>query len=257
MVVRIDPLTLPRTQTGIDVRVAGELHTAEMLVSYPLEFTREVDLDSDTLGGRAVIRVLAVNRSRKPIEATVDLERVEGYGFEVMQHDLGILPPGARDWAVFELDGLRPLDTVSGNVRAYFSVRSADGVQDALTFEFPDASADLHNRDLLELMVAFTRDPGVPWADVEEARALMLRRLEIDWNEAVRGRHNPYKEDFKNNGSETALGDLVQTYLDEGSARGSAVFDGLDRDINGLAEALPGTHPFLRKYMKRLAKKLG
>jgi hypothetical protein len=255
--LRIDPRTPARTQTEIDVRVAGDHHSVGLLVSYPLEFTREVDLDSDTLGGRAVIRVLAVNRSRKPVDATIDLDRVEGYGFGVLSRDLGVLSPGARDWAVFELTGLRPLDTVAGNVRAYFSIRSAGGVQDSLTFNFPDSASDLHNRDLLELMVAFSRDPGLSWADAEEARALMIRRLEVDWHAAVNGRGNPYKQDLKRNGSETALGELVQTYLRVRPARGSAVFDGLDRDIEGLAEDLPGTHPFLRKYMKRLARKLG
>jgi hypothetical protein len=256
--VRIDPLTPVRTQSDIDVRVAGEHRSAELLVSHPLEFTREVDLDRDTLNGRAVIRVLAVNRSRKPVAATVDLERVEGYGFMTTSRDLGVLSPGARDWAVFDIDGLRPLDAVSGRVRAHFSARSGDRVQDALTFEFPDAVSDLRNRDLLELIVAFARDPSVPQADVAEARALLLRRLEVDWNVAARGDGNPYEDDFKTGGTETALGDLVQTYLRNRSGiRSSTVFAGLDDEIEALAEDLPGTHPFLRKSMKRLAKKLG
>jgi len=256
--VRIDPLTPARTRTDIDVRVAGEVYSAELLVSHPLEFTREVDLERDTLNGRAVIRVLTVNRSRKPLAAAVDLERVEGYGFATTSRDLGVLSPGARDWAVFEIDGLRPLDAVSGNVRAHFSARSGASVQDSLTFTFPDAVSDLRNRDLLELLVALSRDPRAPSADVAEARALVLRRLEVDWNVAVRGDGNPYEADLKRNGSETALGDLVQTYLRHASAvRGSAVFAGLDDEIEELAEDLPGTHPFLRKYMKRLAKKLG
>jgi len=255
--LRIDPYVPARTRTGLELTLADQREVVDLLVSYPLEFPREVDLDRDSLAGRARVQVLVVNRSRKPIDAVVALERVDGYPIRD-DRELGVLPAGAERWVTFDVEGIRALDMISGNLRAHFTVRSPGEVQDRLEFRFPDAASDLYNRELLELMLTFARDSSVPWSDVAEARALMLRRLRVDWTAAVRSRGNPYKKDYKGKGTRTALGDLVQTYQRErpGVSNG-AVFDGLDSEIEAMAEELPGVHPYLRKYMKRLARKLG
>jgi hypothetical protein len=253
----IDSYVPARTRTEVDLTLADLRESVDLLVSYPLEFPREVDLDRDSLAGRAVVQVLVVNRSRKPIDALVALERVDGYSIRT-DRDLGVLPAGAERWAAFELEGIRALDMISGDLRTHFTVRSPGEVQDRMEFRFPDAASDLYNRELLELMVTFSRDSAVPWGDVAEARALMLRRLRVDWTAAIRASGNPYKKDYKAKGTRTALGDLVQTYERARPAMSnSAVFEGLDSEIEALVEELPGVHPFLRKYMKRLARKLG
>ena len=255
--LRIDPNVPARTRTGLELYLADQREVVDLLVSYPLEFPREVDLDRDSLAGRAVVQVLVINRSRKPIEALVALERVDGYPIRD-DRELGVMPAGAERWAAFELEGIRALDMISGDLRAHFTLRSPGEVHDRLEFRFPDAASDLYNRELLELMVTFAHDSAVPWTDVAEARALMLRRLRVDWTAAVRSSGNPYKKDYKGKGTRTALGDLVQTYQRvRPVVSNGTVFEGLDTEIEALAEELPGTHPFLRKYMKRLARKLG
>jgi hypothetical protein len=86
----------------------------------------------------------------------------------------------------------------------------------------------------------------------------MLRRLRADWITVARGRGNPYKIDYRRGEATTALGDLVLTYRRERNGlRSPEVFDGLDRDVLRLARELPGAHPFLRKYVRRLARRLG
>jgi hypothetical protein len=95
-------------------------------------------------------------------------------------------------------------------------------------------------------------------ADIERARALVLRRMRADWRVAVRGRGNPYKRDLKRNATSTALGDLVRVARLEGAgAVRPEVFSGLGEEIEALAEDLPGTHPFLRKSMRKLARRVG
>ena len=91
----------------------------------------------------------------------------------------------------------------------------------------------------------------------EEAalRALLIERLRVDWKASVRARGNPYKRDYKRGTTTTALGALVEA-TDARGVGGSPVFAGLRGDVLDLARELPGMHPFLRKYTKRLAKKL-
>ncbi len=102
-----------------------------------------------------------------------------------------------------------------------------------------------------------SRDPGTSSAELAAARELLMLRLEADWTAAVRARGNPYKNDLKTRGSRTALGDLVQTYRREknGLAR-PEVFGGLSSEIMTLARELPGPHPLLRRYVRRLALQL-
>ena len=55
----------------------------------------------------------------------------------------------------------------------------------------------------------------------------------------------------------TALGDLVELYRREAeTAERPEVFEGLSGEILELSEFLPGAHPLLRKYLRRLAEEL-
>ena len=93
---------------------------------------------------------------------------------------------------------------------------------------------------------------------IARARELVARRMRVDWRAAVRADGNPYKRDFKRGSTETALGDLVRAYRDHGSRSiRTEVWNGLRTDIEALAKELPGIHPRLRKYMKRLARRIG
>lgn len=49
----------------------------------------------------------------------------------------------------------------------------------------------------------------------------------------------------------------IQLSVGRRSFASPQVFDGLARDVDALAEDLPGAHPVLRKWMKKLAKRLG
>jgi hypothetical protein len=247
----------PRTGAVVDFRLADTRERLNLYISHPLEFRGDVSLTRNSLAGRAVIEVQVVNRSRKPVAATIGLDDVPSYGIHDAS-DVGVLDPGAWTTAAFELDGLRPLDIIGGHVRAVFTVRSRDRIQDELIFRFPDVASDLHSRDLLVFMAELSRDTLATEADVLAARSLLLRRMRADWRRAVRGLGNPYKHDLKRGGTETALGDLVQTYDQlRGEMARPEVFRGLDIEIVALAEEMPGVHPFLRKSMKRLARRLG
>jgi hypothetical protein len=86
----------------------------------------------------------------------------------------------------------------------------------------------------------------------------MMERLRADWARAAGASGNPYKRDFDTEGTETVLGQLVR--VAQGGKRSFAspqVFAGLDGDIMALAEDLPGAHPLLRKWMKKLASRVG
>jgi hypothetical protein len=253
----IRPEIAPRTGATIEFRLAEVRERLNLYVSHPLEFRGDVSLSRDSLAGHAVIEVQVVNRSRRPVAATIGLDDVPGYGIRDAS-DVGTLDPGAWTTATFELHGLRPLDIIGGHVRVDFTVRSGDRIQDELVFKFPDVASDLYSRDLLVFMVELSRDHRATESDILAARSLLLRRLRADWRRAVRVLGNPYKHDLKRGGTQTALGDLVQTFDGvRGEMTRPEVFRGLDIEIVALAEEMPGVHPFLRKSMKRLARRLG
>ena len=85
----------------------------------------------------------------------------------------------------------------------------------------------------------------------------MLRRLRVDWRAAVRAHGNPYKRDFRSGSRLTALGELV--HLSASLSRqpsGDVLLSGLSADVRSLSSDLPGPHPLLRKYVRRLARRL-
>jgi hypothetical protein len=210
----------------------------------------------DALAGTATVEVRVANSSRKALDAVIDLARVEGYPQRAFR-PLGRVRPGEIVTASFDLTGIRTADLLTGDPTLVFEVTSSAVIHDGMEFRFPDLVSDLRSDDLLRYMLALSRNPGASPVDILEARRLMLRRLRVDWKAAVRSRGNPYKRDYRSWGGETALGALVVACRDERDriAR-PEVFDGLGGEIESLARQLPGIHPFLRKYAKRLARRV-
>jgi hypothetical protein len=129
--------------------------------------------------------------------------------------------------------------------------------QDRLTHRLTEVARDLGNRDLLLYMRDLAERGGATRAEIASARRWLLARLREDWGAAARGRGNPYKYDYRRQESRTALGDLVQSYLlAQDRMVQPDVYAGLSAEIMTLAGVLPGIHPFLRKYARRLASRL-
>ena len=85
----------------------------------------------------------------------------------------------------------------------------------------------------------------------------MIRRLRVDWEAVARARGNAYKDDYRNGTTRTALGDLVRTYEEQGAGVARPdLWRSLANRIDELAETLPGVHPRLRKYVRKLAARL-
>ena len=92
---------------------------------------------------------------------------------------------------------------------------------------------------------------------VAAVRSLLVTRLREDWKVAATGSGNPYRFDYRHGAATTALGDLVRIYLEQDSAaRRHDVFAGLSAEVLELAQRLPGSHPFLRSYVRKLALEL-
>jgi hypothetical protein len=249
--------TSTRTRTELSVVLDGTVTTVPVLVSYPLEFSGPPQaVDVDALAGRATVEVRVTNRSRKALDGVVDLARVEGYPQRAFR-SLERVRPGGVVTASFDLAGLRTVDLLTGDPDLVFEVTSGAEVHDRLGFRFPDRVADLNSDDLLRYMLALSRDPAARRADIAEARRMMLLRLRVDWKAAVRASGNPYKQDYRSWGGATALGALVIACRDERDLMARPeVFDGLGGEIESMARELPGIHPFLRKYVKKLARRI-
>ena len=157
--------------------------------------------------------------------------------------------------AVAELD---PLDLLGGRVALDVDVLSASGVlQDQRTSRVPDAARDLRNRDLVLYAVRLANERTADARVVAAARSLLFTRLREDWNAAASGVGNPYRFDYRHRAATTALGDLVLTCaaLDPAS-RSHGMFAGLADEVLELSAGLPGTHPFLRSWVRKLAREL-
>jgi hypothetical protein len=155
-------------------------------------------------------------------------------------------------------DDIRPLDLLAGAVRWQAAVHHDGVTDDAQIVTIAPASTNLADPDLVTYMVELARTPQPSRRDIADARALMLDRMRADWDRACAVAGNPYKLDAEEGNAATALGELVRAV---GAARGTIVsrevFAGLGADISALASDLPGTHPLLRKWMKKLAKRVG
>ncbi len=267
----IDARQRPRTQGELDFRLAGpgggerrlspsgdqRGETLPLYVSYPLELDRRVALLAhDTLAGRAVIEVRVRNTSRRPVAGSLALQ--SPFLGAPLGRQLDALPAGGERRVAFELVGLKPLDLLGGTVEVDLVASSRGKLHDELSHRLPALALDLGKRDLLELMAALAASPAASPAEIRRAQELMLRRLRLDWDAVASADGNAYKQDLKTGGRSTALGDLVATYRDgRRGFRHREVFTGLAPHIEALAKELPGSHPFLRRSMRKLARQLG
>lgn len=246
-----------RTRGKVILALAGERLSADLLVARPLQFEGGWRIDSrDALRGVTVVDVQIANRSRKPVTGSLGIVEFSGDGGSA-NRDLGQVAAGEVREVRFRLDGLDPLDILSGELRLSFQAADGVVVHDGLDIRFPNLAVDLGNDDIVTLMLQFATDRSVPQRDVDRARALMLERMKVDWRIVARGRKNPYKRDFREKNAETAMGELVMRTAELRGARvRSDVLVDLGDDLTALSRDLPGAHPFLRKWFRKLVKQI-
>jgi hypothetical protein len=252
----IDRTARTRSLSLVDLIAGDHRRSADLLVSYPLEMAGgPLMVVRDNLAGRVGFEVQVSNQSRKPLPGMVEVSVGDGYSINEQRH-MRSVDPG--DTIVSQVDlELRPLDLISGGVGVQFTVYGRGSVHDEALYQIEGVALDLGNRDLVRHMVAMSRSPVVSSDDVQTVHDLMLQRLRIDWEAAVQADGNPYKDDSKRKTRRTALGDLVQTFLEQrDQMQRPDLFTGLSHSIEKLAKDLPGAHPFLRRYVKRLARQL-
>ena len=257
LALRVPDRVPPRTRTAVTVALADARADAPLYVSRPLEIDGEPAIDADRLGGRVTLTFSVQNTSRRDARAVVSVLPLTGVR-DPGEDELGLIYAGGKQQASVTFNGIHPLDLIGGTSRWRASVARGDTVDDVREIRIAPVATDLSNPDLIDFMLALAGMPQVSRSDVQDARDLMMDRLRADWERAADGSGNPYKSDFESGGTATALGKLVRST--RGGHRSFAspqVFDGLGDHIVALADKLPGAHPLLRKWMKKLAKRMG
>ncbi len=246
----------PRTTAELELTAAGLERQLPLRVSYPLELDRGVSLAAhDSLAGRAVIEATVRNASRRSVVGDIELASKSTFGPPITRF-LDEIEPGGQRRVSFELSGLAPLDLLGGAVEVELTVLGRGRRHDELGYRLPVLALDLDDRGLIEYFSLLARR-GAPSHEMREAQELMLRRLSVDWRAVAAERGNAYKKDYKHGTRSSALGDLVATYRSERvTFRHRDVFTALAPRIEELAKTFPGTHPFLRRSMKKLARQL-
>ena len=256
LVGRIRPETPNRTDTRLRFELADLQADLPLRVTHPVEFTRRsVKWHRQNVAGEVIVEIGVQNLSRKPVDVSVEASTASLPGFaERRARDLA---PGASSAVTFAFTGLDPLDLIAGSVALDLTVIGGGVEQDRYVCHLPNVARDLGNRDLLVYLTRLATDASVDPARIAAVRELLIQRLREDWKIAAAGWGNPYKRDYKTRTARTALGDLVRTYADSTSSTvRPEVYEGLSDDVIELAARLPGTHPFLRKSMRRLATRL-
>lgn len=253
----IDARIANRTQTELTFLLADLRQRLPLKVSYPLELDRRVRLtEHDSLSGHAVIETVVRNTSRRPLSGHITLHRT-GARYALPPRYLRQVEAGGERRVSFALAGLEPLDLLAGAIEVDFEVASRGQRHDELDYRLPELALNLADRDLLAFMEQLARGEEFSTEAMRRAQELMLRRLRADWSAVSAAGGNGYKSDLKKKTRRTALGDLVWTYQAEsGRFRHPEVFTGLTSRIEALAKSAPGTHPFLRRSMKKLTGKL-
>jgi hypothetical protein len=255
--VVLDPAAIaPSTETLV-LRVGDQRADLPFLVSFPMEFTGDVTYESRPVEGRAQIQLEVVNRSRRAV-ANVDVVREQGAkDLPSDRRPLGTVDPGTTRIVEFSLDSVHPLDLLGGTLEVRAAVLADGRAQGRKVARFPELATRLDDPSMIEYLVTLggEEDPSLP--DVEQARRLLMQRLRADWVVRCAEDGNAYQTDDKTGATETALGELVRAYeRDRSSLSRSPAFHGLDLEIAQLADQLPGVHPNLRRWMKRLASRL-
>jgi len=245
-----------RTRTTVTVVFGDARADVPLYISRPLEFAGASRIDADRIGGRVTLGVAVVNTSRLAAPASVRVDPLTGHP-GAREDDLGVIPAGGSRQASVTFEGIHPLDLIGGDSRWRASVLRGTTIDDVREVGIAPVATDLSNPDLMDFMLALAATPDVSRSDVADARELMMDRLRADWDRAAAASGNPYKRDFDAHGAETVLGELVRSTERRRSFVSPQVFDGMDRDVEALGDELPGAHPLLRKWMKKLARRLG
>ena len=255
--LRVGDRVPPRTRSAVVLTVADARADAPLYVSRPFEIDGAPSIDADRLAGRVTISMLVANTSRRDARAVLRVDAVNA-SRPPQSDDLGLVPAGGSRRATVRFEGIHPLDLIGGTSTFRASVARGDSLDDVREVRIAPVATDLTNPDLMDFMIALAGLPQVSRNDVKDARALMMERLRADWERAGDASGNPYKRDFDAEGTETVLGQLVRVTQDgRRSFTSPQVFNGMDDDIDALADDLPGAHPLLRKWMKKLAKRVG
>jgi len=245
-----------RTDTAVTVTAGDDAFEAPMHVTHPLVIDDGTGVSADYLGGSVQVDVLVSNLSRRDLAAVVRAAPVGRGGARLADAPIRVAA-GRSVRAQFAADDLRPLDLIGGRAQWRLTVDREPGTDDERVVGAQEVATDLTSRDLLLYMVDLAREARPSRQDVAEARSLVLDRIRVDWDRARAADGNPYKRDVENGSATTALGDLARTIKNERRGfENDDVFDGLGDDIASFASELPGAHPLLRKWMKRLAKQI-
>ena len=252
----IDSAVRPRTRTQLTVRVGDETKAVKLRINRPLEWVdASLRLLRDNLDGRVRVELDVRNLSRRERAGQASLTTNTHEGIALSQ-ELALVRPQDAVTVRFDVENLSPLDLIGGRVSLDLFL-DTDGVeQDRMTAALGETATDLSSRDLPRLLRRMVAEDATT-VETAQVRELVLLRLRADWRAAVRANGNPYKRDYRSGGDLTALGQLVQLWssLSGLSGRGD-LLEGLSADVLTLARDLPGPHPLLRKYVKRLARRL-
>ena len=248
---RLDRGAAAPSEDTLVLDVGGAKRTLPLRVAFPVEFTGRIGYHSLPLEGRGSVALELENRSRRTVEA---IEVVLDGGERVA---IARLAAGESAEAVFDLDGLRPLDLLAGSVAVTAQAYAGGEPWDRRTARFPELATDLRNSSLVDYLVALGRDRDTDPTEVADARRLLAQRIAADWDVARRGEGNPYKEDVQDGGTRTALAELAAAYeRDRGTLSRSIAFHGLGDEIAAQVEELPGANPLLRKWARRIVERL-
>ena len=246
----------PRTRAELMVRIGAESKSVQLRINRPLEWVAEsLRLSRDNLEGRVRVELDVRNLSTRERSAEVSLTASTREEMGLSQV-LNAVRPREEVTVRFDVENLAPLDLIGGRVSLDLFLDADEIEQDRLTAALGETATDLSSRELPRLLRRMIAE-GASAIEVTQVRDLLLRRLRADWRDAVRANGNPYKRDYRSGGDLTALGELVQ--LSSSSPRSSdrsALLGGLSSEVLTLARQLPGPHPLLRKYVRRLARRL-
>jgi len=257
LLLRMGDRVPPKSRTALSIVFFDARVETQVYVSRPLEFEGSPAIDADRIGGRVTLTFDVSNTSRRDASASVSVVSLD-VRHDARADELGVVPAGGRRQASVTFTGIHPLDLIGGTSRWRATVARGGTIDDEREIRIAPVATDLSNPDLLDFMLALADTPQVSRSDVKDSRELMFDRLRADWERAADASGNPYKRDFESSGTETVLGELVR--VTDGGRRSFAspqVFDGLGDDVAVLCDDLPGAHPLLRKWMKKLAKRLG
>lgn len=253
----IRPAVSPGTDTMVTISLGDLAEALPLRVAHVLRFENGLRLAShDALRGTAMVDVRLANASRLPVLA--DLGATVRYGkLRRPQRESLEIPAGTSRNVRFDIHDIHPLDLIGGEMVLTVASETGGRAQQRLEARLPELATDLDDRSLVDYLLWLGRSPSADRGEVGRAHELLLRRLEVDWRAAVRDSGNPYRSDLRQGGQATALGELVAAARAQGIRTvDPTVLTGLVPRIDELVRTLPGTHPFLRRSMRKLSRQL-